>query len=99
MYLLFQIVGRWVEREETWPYPDNAHLTQSLWRASRYIGCGESVKELDDGTTCRVQVCRYQKPGHCNMASYDATEGENWLVPMLEDHSDCGNACPSEGCF
>ena len=33
------------------------------------------------------------------MASYDATEGENWLEPMLEDHSSCGNACPIEGCF
>lgn len=78
-----QILTRWVDNEETWPYPNNAHLTQALWRASRYLGCGDAVKNYSDGAICRIQVCRYVRSGNCNMNSYDATEGDNWLVPML----------------
>jgi hypothetical protein len=55
---VIQILTRWVENEETWPYPNNAHLTQALWRASRYLGCGDAVKNYSDGSICRIQVCR-----------------------------------------
>ena len=92
------IIGRWVDREIGWKYPDNAHLTQSLWRASRYMGCGESVKDWGKGK-CRVQVCRYVKAGNCGMATYNATDQENWLVPMLLDTSRCEPSCPPEGCY
>lgn len=62
------IVRRWVEREIGWAYPDNAHLTQSLWRASKYLGCGEAEKDYGPpGGKCRVQVCRYAKAGNCGM--------------------------------
>ncbi|KAL7538046.1 hypothetical protein ACHAXR_008248 [Thalassiosira sp. AJA248-18] len=94
------IVKRWVDREIGWAYPDNAHLTQTLWRAGKYLGCGESEKDYNGGK-CRVQVCRYAKAGNCNMKTYNSTEGENWLVPMLKvlanlavpqrDVSDTGN--------
>ena len=39
---------------------------RSLWRASRYLGCAESVKDYQGGK-CRVQVCRYTKAGNCDM--------------------------------
>lgn len=64
-------------------YPGNLHLTQALWRATRYLGCGDAVKNYDDGSMCRVQVCRYVRTGNCNMGSYNPKEGKNWLIPML----------------
>ena len=77
------ILQRWVDQEKTWGYPRNAHLTQALWRASRYLGCGDAVKHYDDGSICRTQVCRYVRAGNCAMNSHNAREGDNWLVPML----------------
>lgn len=37
-----------------------------LWRSSKYLGCGESVRDYPGGK-CRVQVCRYAKAGNCDM--------------------------------
>ena len=88
------IVTRWVDRESTWSWPENAHFTQALWRAARFIGCGESVKSMGEGKMCRVQVCRYTRTGNCGMGS-----GVNWKGKMMEDFSNCGHACPPEGCF
>lgn len=31
------------------------------------------------------------------MSHYNATEGENWLSPMLAHYSRCGPNCPQEG--
>jgi len=93
------MLKRWVDQEETWGYPKNAHLTQALWRASRYVGCGDAVKNYNDGSICRVQVCRYATSGNCAMGSFDAKEGDNWLAPMLMERSGCGPDCPPEGCF
>jgi len=33
------------------------------------------------------------------MGSYNAEQGDNWLVPMLADSSKCGDVCPVEGCY
>lgn len=54
------IVRRWVDFEIGRRYPANAHLTQALWRASKYLGCGEAEKPYRTGM-CRVQVCRYAR--------------------------------------
>ena len=88
------IVHRWVDREATWSWPENAHFTQALWRASRYMGCGESVKSMGEGKLCRVQVCRYTRTGNCGMG-----DGNNWKGKMMEGFSSCGHACPPEGCY
>lgn len=93
-----QITGRWVDFEIGLPYPSNGHLTQALWRASMYLGCGESVRKFRNGV-CRVQVCRYGRAGNCDMKRFNSTEGENWLVPMLDNYTRCGPDCPPEGCF
>jgi hypothetical protein len=63
LYPVDNIVGRWVEFEIGLPYPSNGHLTQALWRAAKYLGCGESVREFRSGV-CRVQVCRYGRAGN-----------------------------------
>ena len=34
-----------------------------------------------------------------DMQHYNATEGENWLQPMLLNYTRCGPDCPPEGCF
>mmetsp|Transcript_5487 Transcript_5487/g.10269 ORF Transcript_5487/g.10269 Transcript_5487/m.10269 type:complete len:443 (-) Transcript_5487:83-1411(-) len=93
------ILRRWVDNEETWDYPENAHLTQALWRGSKYLGCGDSVRTYEDGSICRIQVCRYARAGNCGMSSFDATVGDNWLIPMLKDYSPCPPECPPEGCY
>jgi len=98
LYPPTKIVGRWVDHEIGLPYPSNGHLTQALWRASKYLGCGESVKKFRNGV-CRVQVCRYGRAGNCDMTRYNSTQGENWLVPMLDNYTRCGPDCPPEGCF
>ena len=53
-------MNRWVEFEIERPYPGNAHLTQALWRPSKYMGCGEAEKPFKNGM-CRIQVCRYAR--------------------------------------
>ena len=83
------IMRRWVDNEEFVGYPANAHLTQSLWRASRYLGCGDSYRDYPDGQVCRVQVCRYVRAGNCAMNSFQAKSGDNWLKPMLMGKSYC----------
>ncbi len=90
------IVGRWVDFEVKRPYPGNAHLTQALWRPSKYMGCGESVQDFRGGK-CRVQVCRYARAGNCDMSHFNATFGKNWLKPMLADSSRCGPNCSPDG--
>ena len=57
------IVTRWVEDEVDDPWPKNGHLTQVLWRGSKYVGCGEASKPRDGGGMCHAQVCRYTRPG------------------------------------
>eukprot|EP00804_Cyclotella_cryptica_P015863 CCRYP_006367-RB/>CCRYP_006367-RB protein AED:0.28 eAED:0.28 QI:859/1/1/1/1/1/3/198/432 len=99
LYPVENIVRRWVEREESFEYPHNAHLTQALWRSSRYVGCAESTKTMSNGGTCHVQVCRYARAGNCNMGKYNPGTGDNWKIPMLMDSNPCGPACPPEGCF
>ena len=91
-----QILNRWVEMELTDGYPANAHLTQALWRASKYVGCADSVKEYQGGY-CRYQVCRYATAGNCDMGRYNSATGNNWMKPTLMDESGCGPNCSPEG--
>ena len=93
LYSADDIMGRWVEKELNWPYPSNAHYTQVVWRATQYVGCGESVRKLSDGESCRVQVCRYQPPGNCQV------KNGNWEAEAWKDETGCGDPCPSEGCY
>jgi hypothetical protein len=58
-----EIVRRYVEREEGWQFPKNSHLTQVLWRSTKYVGCAEASKSMGQGKMCHTQVCRYARPG------------------------------------
>ncbi|KAL3764953.1 hypothetical protein ACHAWU_003813 [Discostella pseudostelligera] len=102
------IVNRFVEREVGLPWAKNGHLTNVLWRATQYVGCAESETSYSvtkpNGHvvqhTCRIQVCRYAKPGNCSMGSYRRSNGiHDWVTPMLMDDSPCGPDCPPEGCY
>lgn len=57
-----KILKRFVEYEVDWNWPDNGHLTQALWRASKYVGCAESHRERslvgERKYNCHTQVCR-----------------------------------------
>lgn len=92
-YSADKIMGRWVENELTWSYPKNAHYTQVVWRATQYVGCGESVQTINGNQICRVQVCRYARAGNCNVRN------GNWRSEAWKDDTGCGRPCPSEGCF
>ncbi|KAL3780017.1 hypothetical protein ACHAW5_003014 [Stephanodiscus triporus] len=98
MYPADLIVGRFVDNEEFWGWNDNAHLTQAIWYASRYLGCADSERDMGDGKTCRMQVCRYAKAGNCMMGAYSSDVGNNWRTPMMADDSPCGPMCPRDGC-
>ena len=91
------VVTRWVDNEANDDYPANGHYTQALWRATEYVGCGEASKPKPGGGMCHTQVCRYARPGNCNMSKYRGN-GKWWLKPMLMDDSPCGPSCPSDGC-
>jgi hypothetical protein len=93
------VLTRFVEREENKPYPHNGHLTQVLWRASRYVGCADAAKPYGNNGMCRTQVCRYAVSGNCNMGAYKNANSDDWwwLEPMLMEKSSCGNECPPDG--
>ena len=94
MYPPENILTRWVEEEIDLSPPDNLHLTQVLWRATKFVGCADASREYDNGKTCHVQVCRYSKMGNCNLGKYT-----DWIIPMLLDDSPCGFECSSDvGC-
>jgi len=95
-----KITKRFVDNEEFWGWKGNAHLTQAMWYSSRYMGCGEAVKQIGTKKFCRMQVCRYVKAGNCQMGQFNSFEGNNWMKPMMADDSGCGPMCASrDGCY
>ena len=72
------ILERWVEKEMKMGYPDNGHMTQCLWRATEYVGCGEAKKGNK-----YYQVCQYSKPGNCGVNRND------FWSSVLADDSGC----------
>ncbi|KAL7505987.1 hypothetical protein ACHAXN_003355 [Cyclotella atomus] len=108
LYSPDKILNRFVEREVGLPWARNGHLTNALWRATKYVGCAEAEKSypvknsrgVEIMNTCRVQVCRYAKPGNCGMAKFKSSQGKvDWETAMMQDDSPCEPACPPEGCF
>lgn len=74
------------------------HATQIVFRSSRYVGCGQAEKDMDNGYKCFIQVCRYIAAGNC-FANQD-----RWKDSVLSDTmaTRCnGDQCLSleEGCF
>lgn len=86
------ILTRWSDRKLDKDYPNNQTLTQVMWRATRHVGCSDKYIINADGTYCYASICRYSRPGNCNMHKQD------WLDATLADHSACGQVCPEEGC-
>jgi hypothetical protein len=39
------------------------------------------------------------RAGNCDMSRFEATEGKNWLAPMLDGSSRCGPDGPPEGLY
>lgn len=87
-----QILTRWVENERNLSYPANGHMTQVVWRATRYVGCGEAQKNMGGGKMCHVQACRYTKPGNCGIRN------KNWQAEAWKSDTQCGPRCPPGGC-
>ena len=70
------ILTRWVEEEMN--TSRNGHMTQVLWRASEYVGCGEAKKG-----DRYYQVCQYSRPGNCNVSN------SNYWERTMADSSGC----------
>ena len=85
-------VKAWFEGEEKLGYGKNGHYTAVGWRATKYVGCASGKKDYGTGE-CFIEVCRYVKPGNCNIAA------DNWMAKMLANDSPCGPECPPEGCL
>jgi hypothetical protein len=88
-----RVMKAWVENEElapNAPYKSgHGHMTQALWRATKYLGCAWS-----QNSECKIYVCRYIKPGNCNRGT------NTWLADTMDVDSPCGPDCPpNEGCF
>ncbi|KAL7435717.1 hypothetical protein ACHAXM_004802 [Skeletonema potamos] len=67
---------------------------QVMWRPTRYVGCASNITRMyEDGPYCYVSVCKYARPGNCNV------KNETWLNQTLADYSKCGPPCADEGCF
>ena len=69
------ILTWWVEDEMKPTATTIGHMTQVLWRATEYVGCGEARR----GNTF-YKVCHYSKPGNCGSMS---------LAAALADDSSC----------
>jgi hypothetical protein len=78
------VLTRWADDEAS---SMGGHFTQVVWRATRYVGCGEAVRSGGGG---HVQVCHYVTPGNCNGST---------RTNMLATTSPCAPQCPAEGCF
>ena len=85
-------VKAWYEGEQAKPFGQNGHFSAVGWRATKYFGCANGKKDFNGGE-CFMEVCRYVKPGNCNV------DASNWKARMLADTSTCGDECPAEGCF
>ena len=62
LYSPNDIVRRYVEREENWSPPANNHLTQVLWRSTKYVGCAEASKSVGGNKMCHTSVVSYLHP-------------------------------------
>lgn len=94
-----QIIARFVEKEETMQPPENGHLTQVLWRTTKYVGCADASRRMAKGKFCHTQVCRYAPTGNCNLKKYESDQPDWWLEPMLLEEGElCGPECPPNGC-
>ncbi len=69
------ILTRWVERELGVGYPENGHMTQAIWRATKFVGCGEARRG-----NRYYQVCQYSKPGNCGV-----NRSDYWSSVMADD--------------
>ena len=79
-----------------WDDPEEHPFTfrQIMWRPTRYVGCATKINQMfADGHYCYVAVCKYARPGNCNV------NNETWLNETLADYSKCDPSCPEEGCF
>eukprot|EP00957_Ditylum_brightwellii_P090835 6916755-Ditylum_brightwellii.AAC.1 len=81
------VLKRWTEDEIDTPFPYNMHRSQVLWKATDFVGCAVASRP-----GCNIQVCRYVRPGNCNIAR----NGNNLEQKMLEDISWCGPKCPPD---
>ena len=80
----------WVEDEE-FDYDNHGHFTQVLWRSTHYVGCGSASRASGQ---CARLVCRYLRPGNCNMRPSIAWQHR----VMMQPNTPCGPKCPREGC-
>eukprot|EP00555_Chaetoceros_dichaeta_P007443 CAMPEP_0198276072 /NCGR_PEP_ID=MMETSP1447-20131203/65115_1 /TAXON_ID=420782 /ORGANISM="Chaetoceros dichaeta, Strain CCMP1751" /LENGTH=759 /DNA_ID=CAMNT_0043970991 /DNA_START=1 /DNA_END=2277 /DNA_ORIENTATION=- len=92
------ILEYWANSEANLGYSENGHFRQVVWRATEHVGCGEVSKAhyfTQQGYQgyCHIQVCRYLRPGNCNI------NNENWEEQTYAETSPCGPTCPSNGCF
>jgi hypothetical protein len=67
------ILTWWVDEEEGLDWDENKKFTQAIWRASKYLGCGDSIHEFEQNRQtayCRIYVCNYIRKGEWLLCLY-----------------------------
>jgi len=89
------ILNMWYDNEYNLSFSeDKYHLSQIVWRSTKYFGCGVATKPMGEQHVCVIHVCRYIRPGNCNLAQ----DGSDAVQKMLGLDSPCRPFCPPEGC-
>lgn len=99
------ILNRFVEMEFDDAYGARYHMTQSLWKASMYLGCGDAMKSYTvngNKHQCHTQVCRYTAPGNgnCGISGNAGSENFDLIRIMAEpEKQNCGDRWPPSGLY
>mmetsp|Transcript_4950 Transcript_4950/g.7069 ORF Transcript_4950/g.7069 Transcript_4950/m.7069 type:complete len:382 (-) Transcript_4950:401-1546(-) len=70
----------------------HGHFSQVVWRSTTELGCGHASNL---GKKCTIQVCRYSKPGNCNLFCNQNTCDNNnipskrWQGVVFGDNNSC----------
>ena len=97
------ILNRFVEMEFDDGYGARYHMTQALWKASKYVGCGDASKSYTvNGKEhqCHVQICRYVAPGNCEISGSSNSANYDLVRVMTEaEQQNCGVRFPPNGMY
>jgi hypothetical protein len=103
MYSADDVVTRFVEKEFDGDYGARYHMTQALWKASMYVGCGDAVKTYTvngNEHQCHTQICRYVAPGNCDVNGDEGSENYDLFRIMANpEEQNCGSRWPPLGVY
>ena len=77
---------------------DMAGLATGKSASSKMACCVVSMMHMHNGRISNTHSLLFPSI-NSDMKRFNATEGENWLEPVMMNYTRCGPECPQEGCF